>query len=126
MSEETERFWGMGNSLFVVADGRQRIYSGKDSSDQLADLVDDTRRLRYHYRNGKAICRFADAMMAGIEDYVPLLRTSRYEEESLPSSVERFPPTSFKEQIAAVVERLKLQIKAYPGEILPVLTLVTE
>lgn len=121
-NEELDLFRRLGKTLFVVADSRQRIYAGKDSTDELEKLVDDTRRLRYHYRNGKAICKFADMIMTGIEDYVPLSKTSRYDEESAPSSVERLSTDSLKEQIAAVVERLKLQMKAYPGEMLAVLT----
>jgi len=115
--DEIRIFKRLAKVLFCVADSRQKIYTGEDSIATLESLVDEKRCLKYHYRNGLAICRVADAIAKTHNDYEPLADTSNYDEESNPSSVDHRRCGSLDEQIAIIIERLGVQLKAYPGEL---------
>jgi superfamily I DNA/RNA helicase len=120
--DEVKIFKRLGRVLFATADSRQKIYDVEDCMDTLGSLVDDQRILHFHYRIGSKICRLADALAKDSEDYEPLAPTSNYDEGSRPSSVEHVPCSDIDEQAARIIERLTVQLKAYPDELLGVVT----
>jgi superfamily I DNA and RNA helicase len=83
--EEILIFKRLGKVLFAVTDSKQKIYPSKDSLDTIKSLVDYIHPLRYHYRNGLAICKFADAIAKDSFDYEKLAETSNYDEVARPS-----------------------------------------
>lgn len=119
--EEIMIFKRLGKVVFAVADSRQKIYQGKDSIETVKSAVDYTHTLRFHYRNGLAICKFADAIAKDSPDYEKLAETSNYDEVARPSSVEAFSCADLNEQAARIIEKLKIQLKAYPDEMLCVI-----
>ena len=78
--------------------------------------MNGTSELRHHYRNGLEICKFADEIGRDRADFQAISESCNYDERERPSSVicERF--ASLKEEVAAVVERIDTQLKAYPAE----------
>jgi superfamily I DNA/RNA helicase len=122
VKEELDLCRRLARTVFAVADSRQRIYSKSDHTDYLASVVDKSVTLKYHYRNGQEICKLADAIGAGYEDYLPMLPTANYDENARPSKVEPWPLASLEEQITKALEQLALQMKAYPGEMLAIVT----
>jgi superfamily I DNA and RNA helicase len=86
----------------------------------LRKAVDETHTLRYHYRLGTNICRVADSIHVGTKDE-PLLAGSLYKEKLLPSSVERVRSRSTDEMASEMIKKLKVQLDAYPDELLGVM-----
>jgi hypothetical protein len=119
LPEEIEIFSRLARSLFVVADSRQKIYTSPDPLDTLRGIVGGKERvLRYQYRCGRQICKLADAIGKDSAGYTPLLPTSHYDEVSRPSSVERTRLPNVKAQVDAILAKLRLQLKAYPNELM--------
>lgn len=116
LPEEVELFSKLGSTLFAVADKRQKIYSGEEPFDLLESVMARTSELRHHYRNGLEICKFADEIGRDRADFQAISESCNYDEKERPSSVvcERF--TSLNEELAAVVERIDTQLRAYPEE----------
>jgi superfamily I DNA/RNA helicase len=112
--EEIQIFGKLADSIFAVADARQKIYPGADPMDELKKLVKSTHELRHHYRNGRRICRVADALGKRMEGYRSLLEDANYKEQDLPSSVEIVGVSSAEQQTSAIVQRVQTQLKAYP------------
>ena len=109
----------LAKTIFAVTDSRQKIYSTADCLRAIQSVVDHEHTLRYHYRLGKNICRLADGLADG---NTPMLWTTcNYDEIARPSSVvhERYP--SLEAQVDAIAEKLSVQLKAYPDELLGVL-----
>jgi superfamily I DNA/RNA helicase len=118
--EEIELFLRIGKVIFAVADSRQKIYPGDDPLAFLAQKLGPPHTLRYHYRNGRDVCRVADALAKDRKAHEPLKDTSNYDENARPSRVQVFRKSTLAEQGAEIVKQLELQLKAYPGEILGV------
>ena len=77
--------------------------------------------MRYHYRLGRKICILADGMKKNSADYQPLLPTCNYNEPLRPSSVELIHCQTFAEQTPKIIEKVRVQLKAYPDELLGIL-----
>lgn len=110
----------VAEDLFVVADDRQQIYRKGDPLSVLRDRA-LLRTLRHNYRNGLAICAAADRIAIRDSSYVSLENTSNYDEHANPSTVDIAPCADLVAQAVAIIDRLKTQLKAYPGMLLGVL-----
>jgi DNA helicase IV len=120
-AEEIALFKRLGKQLFAVADSRQQIYL--EDHTKLAAIraaVDQVHTLRFHYRNGKSICKLADSVAKDSEDYEPLLPTSKYNEEENPSQVSTFQG-DLNAQCGKMAETLRTQLRVYKGEFLAVI-----
>lgn len=121
-SQELKALAGLARNLMIVADSRQRIYDVEVSDPVNSGLADEVLSLRFHYRNGERVCRFADSIGGHFsEGYAPILPTSNYDEEAEPSKVE-FVNGPFDEQIRLLMEQLAYQIRTYGNEDLGILT----
>jgi hypothetical protein len=85
---EIEAMRHFSNEMFAVGDDNQRIYENDGAIAHLATFCQEAPRLRYHYRNGLAICRTADGIMNDPDG--SLLANSNYDEARYPSSVKPF------------------------------------
>jgi superfamily I DNA and RNA helicase len=121
LPEEIELFRKLAKELYVSADPRQKIYPGPDSLEALKRSVDEVHSLRHHYRLGLEICRVADAIFVGEHDE-PLFNTALYNEDLRPSSAEPLSRCANEDQQASqIIEKLQVQLDAYPGELLGVM-----
>ena len=120
LPEEIAVFRRLGKRLFAVADSHQKIYGGLSPLDTLRSVIPNHHTLKYHYRNGVAICRVADSIAADSSTYVPMTPTSNYDEKAKPSRVDVFRCRDRQHQASAIIEQLDLQLKAYPDELLGV------
>ncbi|KAF0221906.1 MAG: hypothetical protein FD174_237 [Geobacteraceae bacterium] len=116
LPEEVGIFQRLSNSIFAVADSRQKIYRGEDSVSLLKSIVTKTCNLQFHYRNGRKICNLADAIAKDSSEFKLLTPTSNYNEAARPSSVEQYCLDSIKAEAKEIIKRLDIQLKAYPGE----------
>ncbi len=126
--DETQDYWtdeielatSITNNIFAVGDRRQKIY---DHSDSIAVLQQHCREhhLTHHYRNGRLICELADAVGRSWTDYVPLAGTSQYNEVLMPSKVQLHRCGDIEVQAKQILEAVRLQIKAYPEELIGVM-----
>ena len=116
LPEEVELFARLSKTLFAVADGRQKIYSGEEPFGVLERIVEGKVELTHHYRNGLGICRFADVIGRDREDFHPIEAGCNYNEEDRPSSVRFERCGSLDEEIESVISKLSAQIAAYPDE----------
>ncbi|MEK7992988.1 MAG: ATP-binding domain-containing protein [Planctomycetota bacterium] len=120
LAGEIELFRRLTPRLFAVADSRQRIYDVDDPIETLKRLTDKYCPLKYHYRCGRKICLAADSLRRGDYTYDPLEETFQYDEEKRPSTVDSDKCSSLDEAAGLVLERLKIQLEAYPDELLGV------
>ena len=122
LPEEIEVFNRLAVNLFAVADNRQKIYQGDSPVNTLQKYVDKTCNLSYHYRNGQKICRLAEEVVKknDTQDHKFLSATSNYDEVARPSTVELIKCGDFAEQCHQIIEKLKIQVQAYPDEMLGV------
>jgi superfamily I DNA/RNA helicase len=120
LPEEIELFRRLAKELYASADPRQKIYSGPDSLPTLEKAVEKIHPLRYHYRLGLEICRVADAIFVGEHDE-PLYNTAQYNEKLRPSSADLVRCRNEDEQAAQIIEKLKVQLDAYPEELLGIM-----
>jgi superfamily I DNA/RNA helicase len=117
---EIQTFEKLGQVITAAADIHQKLYSG-DAMDDLSQIVDQEHLLRFHYRLGQTICKLADGIKKNSAGYQPLLATSNYNEAARPSSVEVFPCKTLEEQVKKILEKLQVQMKAYPDELIGIL-----
>jgi superfamily I DNA/RNA helicase len=119
--KEIELFKRLGGQLFAVADSRQQIYR-EDHAPLAAirDAVDTVHTLRFHYRNGKNICKLADGLAKDSETYEPLLPTSRYNEEENPSKVTSHQG-NIDTQCRVMGAALRTQLRVFKGEFVGVI-----
>ena len=124
MPAEIALFKQLGGQLFAVGDGRQQIYKDDGEADALSTLCEaipqeNVHELRYHYRNGKEICKLADRMAKDSTTYQPLEPTMQYIEEDNPSAVTVFQG-DLASQCKEIAKALRTQLRAYPNELLAV------
>ena len=118
---EIRLFRRLARDLFMVADSRQQIYGGGSKLTDLRGAVDRMVELRHHYRSGQPICEVADGIGRTFSaGYDPVLPTCNYRSASFRPSVDvvRAP---LVEQARQIAERLQLQRRAYPDELLGVI-----
>ena len=107
--------------LLMAADKKQNIYEHRNGVSGLSALVDEECELIRHYRNGENICKVADGLGQGWGDYRPMLAGCNYNEESMPSTVETERCAGIEDEVARILSRLEIQVKAYPDELIGVL-----
>jgi superfamily I DNA/RNA helicase len=117
--EEIELMRHFANDIFAVGDNNQRIYRNDDAISHLATFCTQAPPLRYHYRNGTAICRLADGIMN--DQNGSMLATCNYDEARYPSSVRRFAGLTLEKQVEQALPELRTQLLAYPDEWIGVL-----
>jgi superfamily I DNA and RNA helicase len=121
LPEEIRLFDRLGTVLYAAADTRQKIYKGEDPMTALIEATDQQHPLRFHYRNGRRICRLADGVAKALGLDQELAKTCQYKEGERPSSVELMHCDNIQAQCDLVVTSLKTQMKAYPEDMLGVL-----
>lgn len=119
---EIEAFSKLSNVIFAVADPKQKVYNGADPLETLRAAVDEERALHYHYRCGRNICRLADALGKRWPTYEELTPTSHYDEKKRPSSTETVACANLDDMAQKIIEKLRVQLQAYPDEWLGVVT----
>ncbi|MBM4033033.1 MAG: RNA helicase [Planctomycetes bacterium] len=122
LPEEIGIFQKLSRNIFAVVDSRQKIYAGQEPLEILASITEKQHRLRYHYRNGLQICRLADALAKESGAYEPLVNTANYNETERPSSVRHLRCSNIDDEAQRIIATLQTQLKAYPGELLGVLS----
>ena len=108
-----ERF---SKQIFAVGDANQKIYPAGGGLERLQIYCDTVSVLKHHYRNGLRICRVADGLRDQLDAPDGLESTSDYNEKASPSSVEKIPCATLKDQAAAIIAKVKTQLRAYPDE----------
>lgn len=120
--EELSLFRRLAHDLFLSADARQLIYKIGSKGDQFDAIVDEQKLLRYHYRSAPEICDLADAIGDCFSaPYVRIAPTSRYPASS-PKGEITVKQASVEEQGRLIAERLHLQLRAFRGELIGVIT----
>ncbi|HRM52433.1 MAG TPA: ATP-binding domain-containing protein [Ottowia sp.] len=108
--------------LVGTADRKQAIYRvGGDPVKVLENCVDEIYPLKYHFRNGREICRVADAIYKGKPDYTPMLPSCQYDDALYPSKVYPKPGLTLSQQATAIAEQVEAQRFAYPDDLIAVL-----
>lgn len=120
LPEEVEIFSTLACFLFASADSRQKIYKGTDSVSTLKTIISNVHVLKYHYRNGFSICKLADGISKKQSARALLLPTSNYDEVGRPSTVEYCRFENSEQQAEKIIDKLKIQLLAYPNELLGV------
>jgi superfamily I DNA/RNA helicase len=120
LDEEIELVLRLGKTIFAAGDDRQSIYS---TTTPMAILEDhcNLHSLSFHYRNGRKICELADQIGKSWTDYIPLCDHSQYNEKDNPSKVQSFRCRDIEEQGKQIVQSLRTQLTAFPGEMLGVM-----
>lgn len=119
--EEIDIFFRLGKNVFAVADSRQKIYDNEDPIEYIKSQVDETKDLKFHYRNGLDICRLADEITKATQIYNSLEDTSNYDESAFPSTVQHRRCVSLTEQCEKALVSLETQLEAYPNEMIGVI-----
>ena len=122
LPEEIESFLKLARYLIAVGDINQKIYGGSDGLSYLESKVESKYYLKHHYRNGLNICRLADGIAKSTDDYTLMADTSNYNEEEAPSSVSINTINDKDELINLLMQRLDVELKAYPNEFIGILT----
>ena len=119
--EEIANFRVLCRNLYAVADSRQKIYSTPDCMDVLKDSVDTVVTLKKHFRVAPMICRVADEIGRRMGNYELIEPNSNYDSAKYPPSVEVIRAKTVEEQLQRVLQRLDLQVKAYPDDLVGIL-----
>ncbi|MDB6059252.1 MAG: helicase [Verrucomicrobiales bacterium] len=114
LPEEVEVFLRIGKNVCFAGDNRQRIFSAHNVIDYIRSKV-TTIDLKTHYRIGHEICRVADtiARTAGMDE---IESTCNYKGPK--SEVHFRNCADAHQQLATIIESLKVQLTAYPDELL--------
>lgn len=126
--DEIAIFKRLSKQLFAVADSRQQIYKEEIQGKPLEAIkaaVDQVHNLRYHYRNGHAICKLADKIAKDSKDYEPLFPTSNYKEKEIPSQVTFFKG-SLDAQCREIASILRTQMRVYKNDFFGVICPIRE
>lgn len=110
-----------GGRIFAVGDNNQRITEKTGALQRLQELGATRIDLKHHYRNGIKICRVADGIKNLIDNAAGMEATSNYDEASFPSTVDVLGGIDLAAQVAEAIPRIKVQMQAYPGEMIGVL-----
>jgi superfamily I DNA/RNA helicase len=113
-------FAQLSSKLFAVADSRQKIYNYADSIAALTSVVDNVMELKFHYRNGPAICRLAEEVLINELNPRYMSSTCNYDDDEAPSSATPVSCISFDEQCERIVATIEIQLLAYPDELIGV------
>lgn len=119
--QEIRLMRGLTDVFVASADSRQKIYKVEDCMDSLHACTDEVHQLKFHFRNGPAICRVADGIFKGTPNYVPLMNHSNYKDSDYPSTFSPRGGLSIEEQAAAMAAQITDQRFAYPDELIGVL-----
>lgn len=122
LPSELDLFFRLAHHVYAVADAKQKIYSGADAIPLLKSRVNDGLLLPFHYRNGLRICRMADDLIRPIDPDTNLEGTANYDERSRPSTALAHKTSSLAEQCALILDKLLTERKAYPDELLGIVT----
>lgn len=114
--EEVEVFFRCAKNVCFAGDNRQRIYSSHSVIPEIQERV-QTIKITTHYRIGHDVCRAADAI-GRAAGFSPIMDTCNYRDTD--SKVQFFHCSSDKEQVQKIIKSLKVQLKAYPDELLAV------
>jgi len=120
-SEEIRLLRKLAPTITAACDSKQKIFDGDDCVNELKASVDEIRQLKFHFRNGRQICRAADAIMQGKPNYVLMTHHSHYDETEYPSSVTVKRGVDINAQAAAIALQIDDQRVAYPEEVIGVL-----
>jgi superfamily I DNA/RNA helicase len=112
--EEIDLFRHFSKRLYAVGDNNQRIYAQGGAISHLQSFCNSPAPLKFHYRNGQAICKFADAVRASAD--AAMLDTCNYDESTAPSTVTRLGACTIEQQVQVSVAQLTSQLLAYPGQ----------
>lgn len=119
--EEIRVFKSITHTIVAAGDVRQKVFDVDDCSAELENAVDNTYELKYHFRNGREICRLADGVMQGKPNHIPLVSHSSYDEKAYPSRVTEKTGLSIKQQAIAIAEQIAAQRLAYPNDLIGVM-----
>jgi superfamily I DNA and RNA helicase len=120
-ADEAELIHSFGARVFAVGDNNQRISEQSGALERLENLGATRTELQHHYRNGIKICRVADGIKNLLDDASGMEATSNYDEASFPSTVDVLEGIDLPTQVAEAITRIKVQMQAYPGEMIGVL-----
>ncbi len=120
-AEEVDLIRSFGSRIFAVGDNNQRITDQTGALQRLEELGANRTDLKHHYRNGIKICRVADGIKNLLDDALGMEATSNYDEASFPSTVDVIGGIDLPKQIAEAIPRIKIQMQAYPGEMIGIL-----
>lgn len=120
-SLEIEVFSRLTEVLMATADTRQRIFDVEDCVALLESKVSTVYPLKFHFRNGKVICKLADAILAGDPSYVPMAQSSQYDELAYPSKITPHGGLDLIAQAALMATQIGGQLIAYPDDLIGVL-----
>lgn len=124
LPNELDLLMTLAKRVFIVADSRQKIYDGQDGLTEISKKL-KTYELKYHYRNGRNICKFADEVArcsSAMKNLAPLSPTCNYREDRAPSTVLVYHEPSREEQMNKLLANLDSQLKAYPEEQISIVT----
>lgn len=116
LPEEIEVFFRCGRNVCFAGDNRQRIFSPHSVISELhkrAKVIE----LKTHYRIGHEICRVADVVgkTAGLS---PIEDDCNYKDAE--AKVQFTPCRDDEEQVKRIIDALKIQLTAYPEDLLAV------
>lgn len=117
---EIEIFHKISRKIFATADSSQKIYRTENPIDLLTAITTKHIHLNHNFRNGKKIAKLADNIAQSKEDYIPMLPGNNYDEEENPSSV-NVVKGELAVQFYTAFETIKLQLRAFPDELIGVL-----
>ncbi len=119
--EEIEIISSFADQVYAVGDDRQRITDATGGLDALRAICGEPIVLRYHYRNGRKICRVADGIRNEIDAENGMEAWSKYNEQELESSVAHHPGLPLADQVAVAIPFIGDQLIAFPDEVIGVL-----
>lgn len=119
--KELSVLMALSKNIFIVADSRQRIYGKSNVVDEIKIAIKDPIPLDHHYRNGREICKLADALGANFsETYDAIYPSCNYDEKANPSKVD-VVCASISKQVDELIIRIDSQLKAYPDAIIGIM-----
>ncbi len=102
--------------ISAVGDSKQRIHVSDDTIKAIRESFSQVCDLKFHYRNGIAICRLADGILNQVDQDGCMESTSQYNEDEMSSSVKLHTCTSLTEQVNQMIPVIETQLLAYPDE----------
>ncbi len=119
--DELEVISRFTSRLFAVGDSKQRISTEIDGAlEAFQNKGATVSTLNVHYRNGMYVCRVADGIQNQIDSPHGLEATTNYDEENFPSTVVSTANIEIEDQVSQAVEQIKVQLTAYPDELIGV------